>query len=393
MKTMYLHIGTPKTATTAIQTFCNENQNALKENGYIFPVFPYDYGSIQQFRNGHFLIDGLYGKNWRERKEAADQVFVEGFGQIYEMFKEYDNIILSDEGIWNHSFLRDASFWKRMEGELKKGLFQLKIVVYLRRQDDFLFSWWNQQVKEGNVMAADSDWNELVETMPMIRLDYYEMLEQIAGKVGKENLIVRVFEKDKLYGGNIYADFLNAVGLELTQNYKMISQLSNPSLTKDNIEIKRIVNTLGVSPAANSFFRKILTEQSEQETVVKKDRRCSMFSKEEFEDFMKNYQEGNDRVAKEYLNRECLFDNVYKAESKWEPDTHAMLQTTISLMGEMMSYTTSENDKLKKQISELQKETKGLQKEVKNLRYELNRRTLSYKVKAVIRRLKKLFGK
>ena len=34
MKTLYLHIGTPKTGTTSIQHFCYDNMNRLSEEGY-----------------------------------------------------------------------------------------------------------------------------------------------------------------------------------------------------------------------------------------------------------------------------------------------------------------------------------------------------------------------
>ena len=33
MKTLYIHIGCPKTATTSIQYFCNENKEILSKNG------------------------------------------------------------------------------------------------------------------------------------------------------------------------------------------------------------------------------------------------------------------------------------------------------------------------------------------------------------------------
>lgn len=36
MKTLYIHIGCPKTATTSIQYFCNENKEILSKTEYIF---------------------------------------------------------------------------------------------------------------------------------------------------------------------------------------------------------------------------------------------------------------------------------------------------------------------------------------------------------------------
>lgn len=37
MSTVYLCIGTPKTGTTALQSFMRENEKLLNEQGYAFP--------------------------------------------------------------------------------------------------------------------------------------------------------------------------------------------------------------------------------------------------------------------------------------------------------------------------------------------------------------------
>ena len=37
MKTLYLHVGTTKTATSSIQRFLEENRTVLEKYGYCFP--------------------------------------------------------------------------------------------------------------------------------------------------------------------------------------------------------------------------------------------------------------------------------------------------------------------------------------------------------------------
>lgn len=359
MKTMYLHIGTPKTATTAIQSFCNDNQEVLQSKGYAYPMFPYKYAGVAHVRNGHFMIDGVYGNDHKEREAQAEIVFEEGFNKLYELFEKYDNIILSDEGMWNHSFLKKGLFWERMKREMDKGIFQLKIVVYLRRQDDYLFSWWNQQVKAGGVAVATCDWNELVEKKPAIKLDYYGMLKQIEEQVGEGNIIVRVFDKNNLYGGSIFADFLNAVGLEFTDEFVLKKAFPNPSLNKNDVEVKRMINMMpGITGPVNSFFRKAVTKHSE---VYKDDNSISMFSKSEYNAFMKNYTEGNDKIAKEYLDKKHLFDTTYTAKGKWQEDSVELMQSMASIMGEMMTYVMEENMNLKKEIKSLKERVEKLE--------------------------------
>ena len=56
--------------------------------------------------------------------------------------------------------------WERLKEGFKGKEIAVKVIVYLRRQDDFLFSWWNQQVKEGMLASSVLSWGEVVEKLP-----------------------------------------------------------------------------------------------------------------------------------------------------------------------------------------------------------------------------------
>ena len=56
MKTLYLHIGTPKTATSSIQKFLAQNREVLESEGYVFPKSLHRYLNVNSRRNGHFLV-------------------------------------------------------------------------------------------------------------------------------------------------------------------------------------------------------------------------------------------------------------------------------------------------------------------------------------------------
>ena len=65
MRTLYVHIGTPKTATTSIQMFCVENQKVLNKQSYSYPLLDFVYPHVAHRRNGHFLVGkraGTVGK-------------------------------------------------------------------------------------------------------------------------------------------------------------------------------------------------------------------------------------------------------------------------------------------------------------------------------------------
>ena len=95
MKTLYIHIGCPKTATTSIQYFCNENKENLAKHGVYFPAFEQTYPDINPFRNAHFLIAPQYGKNGKINILEEKRLFRFNMDHIIHMFSKYDNVLLS----------------------------------------------------------------------------------------------------------------------------------------------------------------------------------------------------------------------------------------------------------------------------------------------------------
>lgn len=382
MKTLYLHIGTPKTGTTAIQHFCQDNQDTLNRYGYCYPKSVYCYPNIGIWRNGHFLTGKIFDAEGERDFAKEDVIFEEGFHKIYRLFEQYDNLILSDEGIWHHGTRKESKFFEKIQNELEKGIFTIKAVVYLRRQDDFLYSWWNQQVKEGMHGTSVLNWERMVTECPFIRLDYYNVLQQFADVIGKENIIVRRFDRKKFFGETIYADFLNAVGLQYSAEYQVLTEIQNVSLTKNDNEIKRLLNELPeLNAKSNQIFRKLLQECSQS---APDDNQYGMFSEEEMKVFLLKYEEENSKIAREYLGtEEELFEKTYKAKEKWGADNPEMLQSVIRFMGRLAIYDINEHEKLKKENAELKEMIKKQQRYREHMENIMN-----HPFKAVYKKIK-----
>ena len=376
MKTLYLHIGTPKTATTAIQSFCYENRDVLEQHGYYYPMFDYQFENVQKYRNGHFLVCRVLDDRRKRIPEQQNALTMKIMGELLEVFEQHDTIILSDEGIWNRGFFEDTHCWSKIQKALVEQGILVKVVVYFRRQDDFLFSWWNQQVKEGMLGSSVMDWQEVTEKLPYIKLDYYGYLEQIAQYVGKDNIIVRLFDRKEFAGGTIQEDFLQAIGLSLTDDFRLADAMSNPSLTKNEIEIKRILNTLpGLDKKENALFRKVVTQLSEQ---VEDDRKQGMFSAEEDAAFMRQFEEGNQKIAKEYMQREQpMFKTVSSQQEKWTADNAQMLQEVIRFFGSTTIELMRENEELRAQL-------KVQRQHINNIRFKMQ-----HPAKAVMNKIKR----
>ncbi len=337
MKTLYLHIGTPKTATTSLQMFCVDNQKLLNEKGYTYPILDFQYPHVALRRNGHFLVGKLYKDKDEEDVEKEIALWNRGLDLIHTEFERYDHVILSDENIWHASVGQSFSFWERLKEDAKQQGYEIKIIVYLRRQDGMANSWLSQQIKEGWNKSAFVKWNNYKKKPDKIKLDYYSLLEKIAGVMGKENIILRVFERDKFKGnGNtIFSDFLEAMGLEYTDEYQIKNEEANQSLTGNSQEIMRIMNSLLPD---NGSMRELLRRAAARcEELKDVDNHFSMFSKEEAERFMAKYQESNDRIAREYLGQdEPLFGSQIKDDEVWTPNNRFMYEDIIRFLGNII---------------------------------------------------------
>ncbi len=353
MNTLYVHIGTAKTGTTAIQKFCNDNQKVLEQKGYCYPIFSYRYENKSINRNAHFLIAEDYENRTGTFREAMDQ--------IRHLFERYPNIILSDEIIWSRSFKQQKIMWQSLLKEASEGGFQVKIIVYFRRQDSYLNSGWNQNVKADGSSQTWMDY--LTQKTNAFKMNYGSHLHKIASIVGKENIIVRRFEPKRFINGSLYDDFLHAVGLSLTDEYEIAQFMKNPKLAGNTHEIMRILNTMpGMDEKTNEFFRKALLSYADQsgEQYL-----CEMFSKEEAAAYMKKYEKQNQMIAQDYLDGEPLFDLTFKDLPKWEKNNPYMQDDLIRFVGACCMQMLSENQKRNEKISaKMLKEKKYVEQKI-----------------------------
>ncbi len=368
MKTLYLHIGTPKTGTTSIQSFCTDNRAVLNQYGYDYPKFPYEYPRTNPERNGLFLSMYSFHEDGTRDYEREAEIVEEAFDQIRAIFENYDNVIVSDESIWNRGIREDVPIWERVYKQLEKGDFTVKVIVYFRPQYDFLYSWWNQKVKNGLYQESEYTWEEMQEHLGPICLDYCHLLDYIADHVGgRQNIIVRRFDRSQFAGGDLYHDFIQTIGLEYTEEYQVTSELHNVSLSRNSGEIKRILNTLpGLDYKMNAMFREMLLDQS----AVRKDKTgYNMFSEEEYAHFAEQFAEGNRKIAKEYLgSEEELFPVKDREESKWEPEEAYLTEDVIYFMGQYIMKSQQEMNELRKEVKQLRKELEEEKKKIKGIR-------------------------
>lgn len=361
MATLYIHIGTPKTATTAIQTFCEKNREALKSDGFYFPEFEYKYPDIPKRRNAHFLVGKIPGENGKEEQE---RVWKECMDHMIRAFDQYPNVLLTDERIWHGTVSKKSTQMSRLKKIAQNHGFEVKLIVYLRRQDEFAISWWNQQIKAAVSRFSCMKW-DAQELQKKITLDYYKHLEKLSGVFGRGNVIVRIFDRNCFQGAqkNIQSDFMDALGLELSEKYVMEKPVVNCSLKENALDIKRVLNGL---PDFDSQTKKMVNEAiwicSDYSDACK----YNMFSPEERREFLQNFEQSNRLVATEYLHRESgtLFSEVQDELPKWTPDNPYMQEDIIRYFGEVTMLQQKKIMELQEMVMDLKKENQRLNRRI-----------------------------
>lgn len=369
MKTLYLHIGTPKTGTSALQYFCAGNRKILEEKGIYFPDLGFRFPDIGKHRNAHFLSYKEY-INKKEKlrdHEAEKKIREEGIQKLEEAFQTHDTILISDEHIWNEAEMTTEILPALYQHFMEQGV-QIKIIVYLRRQDQVIQSFWAQKIKESSTITFESYME--TEKYRRFRLDYATRIQEFEDIVGKDHLIVRCYEKQQYQGEQktIMSDFLDILGLELTEEYKNSEKVYNVSLEGIYLEVKRLFNSLPQFKKQKNYMVDLLKEQQAidyQNNAL--ERKKMYFTPEAEKEFMQKFEEENLTVAKKYLNREngkLFFENyldeIQEGNTGMDYSSKELMQICGNMLirlNEKYEEVLQENKNLKKASNKKQKKT------------------------------------
>lgn len=356
MSTLYLHIGTPKTGTSAIQRFLPMNEELLKEQGFCYPDLGYRFSGIGKNRNAHFLV-------YRQRciseteeetqriRQLEDEYFYKGLDKIKEIMNIYPNVILSDENIWN-GYVKRENFWETLNDALSERGINLKVIVYLRRQDLVIESYWIQRVKEMLQMS----FQDYISSgkYKYFKLDYYKQLKYIAEIIGKENIIVRAYEKQQYEGsGNtLISDFLNILGLKMNPEYVSADIVANTSLFGGCLEVKRILNQMECFQKPNWSVRylRIIQEELENQTGLSVSE-CRYFKYEQQMAFLSEYDSCNSAVAREFMNREDGILFREEISKRIDNETRYSNEELVLICGRMLEL---QNQEMNLKINDMQ---------------------------------------
>ncbi len=195
---LYVHIGAGKCGSSAIQLFLDRNVGALRAQGILVPGETLQDDGIGCGRHLRFFESGIDQESFTEtvRRRLVDLARTASTEGL-------NSVVISGENLIN-----PKSFPPLFE-DLSDHV-DLRVVVYVRRQDDFMISAWQQwQLKQ-----FDSFWDYYHRQRG--KIDWHRQLERWRTRFGTEALVVRRYAPESLVQGDVVADFCDVIGCTTT---------------------------------------------------------------------------------------------------------------------------------------------------------------------------------
>ncbi|EOI6873192.1 hypothetical protein ACQ6S3_000618 [Campylobacter coli] len=316
--TAYVHIGTEKTGTTSIQEFLYINKSIIQKQNYFFVQSigiknHWDLaflGYSLNKKDSYILNNSLW--NFQAIKQHKKNIF----SKIKDEVKFNHKIIFSSE-LLQSRLTRKREIVKLYTFFKKIGFTNIKVICYIRDANEMLRSLLSEAIKWEEI-----DSFELKEEKEEYKLGYkknlfhfhhicnHKQTLQWWGEVfGKENLIVRLFDKNEFYQGDLLKDFIHSIGLEWDDEF-IIPPKQNESLDLLGIDLLRRINKflpLFCNNARN-IFRGDLHHFAVKHFTSKDSHLKFQPPKEVVQSYIDYFEESNEWVRKEFFpHKERLF--------------------------------------------------------------------------------------
>lgn len=307
-----VHIGSGKTGTSSIQKFLASNHDVLEMNGYVVPDKDLSRGGV--VTGEHVWAIEEFRKS---AKSNADPI--ERLSKLEALSGNDDTVIISAENLSNlgsHLLLKEA-----LKGKSAKA------ILYIRRQDEFLMSAWQQWYSKLEV-----DVNAWI-IKALRQFGHWDrIIYQWEEVVGKGNVYPRIFGKEDLEGGDVVRDFCSALGLP-TEGMNFGGGSENPSLDDVITDLTTGGNGLFTGAHDNEFFNLVLRLTGDYYTSKSK---VSLISKDVRDSIDFYYRDINRRVCENYFpGRTHLFSAVDHSKYRYLSDED-MLNEKLKFLTKMI---------------------------------------------------------
>ena len=329
-----LHIGLPKTGTTSLQSFLYKNASELCSAGIIYEpdIFHEKFRQDIPLPTGpRCIAHQAFLYSFLSQPEAVADFLVERL----EKFRNGKLYIISSEGMGVHFSERHI---KILADKLKE--YPVDIVMYMRRQDDLLDSWYKQWKKDGYNGCIKKN-----EVEPCVKhsLDYdaiIKLWENIFSPCQSLSLSLSKVFIPRIYDNTVdtVEDFCSLYDIKGCVKEE---KFCNITPERDDIElIARILEQVS-SQFTPQELRLFLQTLYHDDTGGRK-KNLSVYSLAERHEIMERYAESNQRVADRFFGGTPLFAPLPQTEEE-TPFPSLTVETVILLLRNVITYAMKQN--------------------------------------------------
>jgi hypothetical protein len=284
---LYIHIGSGKTGTSAIQAFLNNNRTILFSDHSC--LYPNTDATGKGYRKGQCRnhLDFFKNKSESEITEKIRDIIA------FSRKNKVKKIVFSWEGLFERQKLAQPIKAAVAESDDIDPY----VILYLRRQDHWLESAWKQWFA---AKEKYTDFNHFIDTYAIGWKDSLAFWSDI---FGQNNIIIQPYESAQLKEGLI-SNFLKKTGIEYGDSYwvGVEKQDYNPGLHEDIIEILYLNRDFypdGNSSALENFLSRSLPDAYKKKPFE----RYSLLSPQKRIEILNRYEPVNRSIAHNFLQR------------------------------------------------------------------------------------------
>jgi hypothetical protein len=218
---LFIHIGTGKTGTTALQSFWHDNRAALASQDLIYP----QTGLFERGR-AHHVLSHKWGGWLTTAQLAGRRIDDEWRALAKEVANSTASFLISSERF------TAATLDTRHSGMIDfiKTLFadraDITVLVYLRPQEELAESLYKQGVKFGTIKTGIENF---IASLPAY-FDYSALLHPWSEAFGHHNILVRRYVPSAWPNGDLISDMLNVLGIVSSPAFIRSEPIKNPSI-------------------------------------------------------------------------------------------------------------------------------------------------------------------
>lgn len=233
---LILHIGTPKTGSTALQRYFNVNHESLKRVGihYVSPDPPKTVNAIVDAVCDcpDTVVRGFFNSNVEVALRKGAHTMIVSAENFYGMTVVES---LRRRRPWAEGHDRESVLVHRLRRLVPDTIADHQVVCYVRRPDRFAESWYNQHVKGSSLFTGTfEDFLRIVSPI----LSYGSYLGIWADAFGQKKCTVRVYETV----GNVVTDFVRNVLQVDDSRFSRQPHFPNERMSRELLEFKRMRN-------------------------------------------------------------------------------------------------------------------------------------------------------